>query len=489
MCIVRFNFKRCSLLLGFVFSLNLISGQSLSEVVYAEGSKSLIDYVDEYGFDHCENGYNLITSIAASGNLSLLKEAISLGADINEYCEGGYSAFYIAALYNRVEVGQFLLQNKVDLGFRDGYGKTAMDVAFLYNNIDFLQKVYRMKMDHFADTDGPYLFDNGDRLEMLRFVREESGVRIDSVSISKQNIYNVPFECVDADGNKLFEFKLRKSPLYYRSVYGMPKQMLALSDIEGKYEAFVNILYEAGVIDKSLNWTFGKGHLVLAGDFFDRGEMVTETLWLIYKLEQEAHEAGGVLHFLLGNHEMMNLRGDWRYVPKKYLINAQLAGKSYHEFYDPNTILGKWLRSKNSLVRIGGYLFCHAGLSPDFLIAQMPISLINETIRELIDTPDEDVPNVFNGEFLLRDFGPLWYRGHFEKLHTQEELEKILSTFDARYLVVGHTPVEEIQTLYDGRIIALDVPHAKGRKYQAALMLERNRKTVIRVDGSRYPLN
>ena len=34
-----------------------------------------------------------------------------------------------------------------------------------------------------------------------------------------------------------------------------------------------------GIIDKNLNWKFGKGHLVVLGDIFDRGSMVTEVLW------------------------------------------------------------------------------------------------------------------------------------------------------------------------------------------------------------------
>ena len=64
-------------------------------------------------------------------------------------------------------------------------------------------------------------------------------------------------------------------------------------------------------MDSACHWTFGKGHLVICGDLFDRGNDVTAELWLLYKLEEEAKEKGGYVHTILGNHEIMNLSGDF----------------------------------------------------------------------------------------------------------------------------------------------------------------------------------
>lgn len=481
---INYNMKNLFIkTLAILISFPLFS-QQLQEVAHSKDIGLLNKFIEAQGFDYCEEGYNLVTALAAIGNYDLLEEAVEKGADLNKVCEGGHSALYYAALYDQVEIGKFLLANRADREYKDKYGYTAFDIAHSFNHIEFLQKVYIIEMDHYADIDGPYLFDQGDQFEMIQFQRNDQGILVDSQNIDKNQIYDIPLSCHDSDGNELFSFQLNQEKNKIRSTYNLPKKLVALSDIEGKYEAFISLLKVSGVINESLNWIFGKGHLVLVGDFFDRGEMVTETLWLIYKLEQEAAKQGGVLHFLLGNHEMMNLRGDWRYVPKKYLINAQIAGKSYQDFYAPNSVLGAWLRTKNTIVKIGSYVFCHGGLSPDFTVAQMPISLINESLRELIDKPDNEVPNVFNGEFLLRNYGPLWYRGHFQNAHTQEQLVDVLKVFNASYLVVGHTPVEKISTLYEGKIIALDVPHAKGPKHQALLMIEKNKLHVLKADGT-----
>ncbi len=63
---------------------------------------------------------------------------------------------------------------------------------------------------------------------------------------------------------------------------------------------------------------------------FDRGEQVTECLWLIYSLEEKAKAVGGYVHFVLGNHEIMNLQGDFRYVQEKYKITAQVMARPYY---------------------------------------------------------------------------------------------------------------------------------------------------------------
>ena len=99
---------------------------------------------------------------------------------------------------------------------------------------------------------------------------------------------------------------------YTFSTYKNVKKVAALSDIHGQFDLAVKLLVNNKIIDKKLNWRFGKGHLVIAGDIFDRGPKVHETLLLIYKLAQQAKKKGGRVHFLLGNHEYMVLHNDLR---------------------------------------------------------------------------------------------------------------------------------------------------------------------------------
>lgn len=91
-------------------------------------------------------------------------------------------------------------------------------------------------------------------------------------------------------------------------------RIVAIGDVHGAYDALVATLQEADVIDSDLNWSGGKTHLVSTGDLLDRGPKSRAAMDLFIRLEKQASRAGGRVHLLLGNHEVMNLTGDLRYV-------------------------------------------------------------------------------------------------------------------------------------------------------------------------------
>ena len=101
--------------------------------------------------------------------------------------------------------------------------------------------------------------------------------------------------------------------------YSGVDRVVAVSDIHGAHDAFVQILERAAVIDGQAAWVGGATHLVIVGDVLDRGADSRRSLDLIMRLETEAPAAGGRVHLLLGNHEVMNMTGDLRYVaPGEY---------------------------------------------------------------------------------------------------------------------------------------------------------------------------
>lgn len=92
------------------------------------------------------------------------------------------------------------------------------------------------------------------------------------------------------------------------------ERFVAVADIHGAYDSFERVLTQAGLIDEAHNWTGGTDHLIIVGDVLDRGPASRQALDLIMQLEQAAPAAGGAVQFVLGNHELMNLVGDLRYV-------------------------------------------------------------------------------------------------------------------------------------------------------------------------------
>jgi Calcineurin-like phosphoesterase len=179
------------------------------------------------------------------------------------------------------------------------------------------------------------------------------------------------------------------------------KRIVALSDIHGAYDAFVATLQKSGVIDDSLVWSGGKTHLVITGDVLDRGPESRRAMDLIIRLEREAPIAGGRVHQLLGNHEVMNLTGDLRYVSdEEYAAFLDIESVEerehwYQRFRDSKPadsdesairwefdekappgyfghrrafrhdgMYGKWLLKKPLMIVINDTAFVHGGVPP-----------------------------------------------------------------------------------------------------------------------------
>ena len=171
-----------------------------------------------------------------------------------------------------------------------------------------------------------------------------------------------------------------------------PDRLVAVGDVHGDYAALVEVLLAARVIDDEQSWIGGSTHLVSIGDLLDRGDASRAVMDLLMQLQAEAVEAGGRVHVVLGNHELMNLVGDLRYVaPGEYAafagdedmaLRAQVretvrsAGRdesfiderpegffAHRAAFAPDGRYGAWLLSQPPFVVIGDRLYIHAGAS------------------------------------------------------------------------------------------------------------------------------
>jgi hypothetical protein len=186
------------------------------------------------------------------------------------------------------------------------------------------------------------------------------------------------------------------------------QRFVAIGDIHGAYDELVALLKRAKLIDEKLRWIGGRTVLVQTGDYTDRGADVRKVMDLLMRLEREARSAGGQVLTLLGNHEVMNLIGDWRDVTpeicaafadaksevrrqqawadvlrvteenrklhganappaptqEEWLANLAPGCLEYREAMAPRGIYGRWLRAKPIAAVVKGTLFMHAGINP-----------------------------------------------------------------------------------------------------------------------------
>ena len=192
----------------------------------------------------------------------------------------------------------------------------------------------------------------------------------------------------------------------------------------------------------------------------DRGVFVTQVLWLIYELEQDAEKQGGHVHFIIGNHELKAIQGNTMSASPKYFRIETILGKNQVEFYDHNSYIGRWLSSKNSIEVINGHLFVHGGIHPDLAHSSLSLEEINDVIRANYYTPYFPKPTESLDQLILStSTGPCWYRGYYRDDLIQEQIDYSLDKFKIKAVVVGHTIQAKVNRGYNGRVIGIDVKH------------------------------
>jgi hypothetical protein len=365
-------------------------------------------------------------------------------------------------------------------GSISGGGKTILG----YDEENERFQIWEKKTYNLNGIDGPYIIDN-----QLYEVTKENKLLNKNINRKAKLVVKV-----NNSDNDQFTFQLKDSITFEPNFYELPEKLIVISDIEGNFDGFSSFLINNGVIDKNFNWTFGNGHLLLNGDFVDRGENVTQVLWLIYKIENQAQKQGGKLHYILGNHEIMNLQGNANYNKKKYKRVAQLISKndSLREatifMYSDKTELGKWLRSKNVVEKIGNYIFVHAGISPEILKYNVSLSDINQIARNNWDKNlyDEEENNKVEN-FITGKKGVYWYRGlaqdykYYDKIK-ENELNEVLKFYQADKIIFGHTVVENITKEFNGKTINTDVKHGQEKNSDKT-------KGLLIQNGIEYKIN
>lgn len=356
------------------------------------------------------------------------------------------------------------------------------------------KELERKSLDGIAGaSDGPYILYANQQAKIFRIQQGQ----LDTLSVPVPVQHPLNFSTDRKD--EMVPLSLNSSAALEPSEFQQPSRLLSFSDIEGNFGALRQLLRNNSVIDDSYNWTFGNGHLVFAGDMFDRGSQVTECLWLLYSLQQQANAAGGYVHFILGNHELMNLQGNHRYVREKYMRNTQLMGKSLKELYSEHSELGRWLRTKNVVEKIGDILFAHAGISAAINRLGLSIPEINRIARIYYGDTTKTFADTLSNVVMSSQLGPFWYRGYYKDSGPaiSAQIDSTLNRFSVNRIVTGHTIVADtISVHYDGKVINTDTHHAGGKS--EALLIEgdhfyrvnqEGRKVLLFVDDRRRKSN
>lgn len=303
-------------------------------------------------------------------------------------------------------------------------------------------------------NDGPYVFYKGDSIEVNRIA---AGQLIRN-TYHKDDLDSVDVQILPSVYVLLSSLRPEDVKTKSGNHISGVKKWVALSDIHGQYQLMMDLFIANKVVDQEGNWSFGNGHLIVTGDILDRGDKCTEILWKLVHLERQAREHGGAVHVTMGNHEMMVLKSDLRYINKKYTYSSVILKRIYSSFFKNDSFLGQWVRSKPVYLTIDDVGFVHAGVHPDYFQWGIDIEELNSFFKQNIV---ENNLGEINRDTLLTwmyyENGPLWFRGLADlEAFTKKDAKKLLKKLDLEHLVVGHTSMPEIRSIYDNKVIFID---------------------------------
>lgn len=259
-------------------------------------------------------------------------------------------------------------------------------------------------------------------------------------------------------------------------------RIVAIADVHGAFDAMVETLRQAEVLDDTLAWAAGETHLIIVGDILDRGPKSRDAMDLLMRLETEASLAGGKVQVLIGNHESMNLIGDLRYVSKaeysafadeetreerdrwfeayarRYDVVETADGlrKKFDDRYPAGYFAlrrafrsdgkyGQWLLEKPVIAVVNGTAFVHGGLSP--MVEELGLDGVNRTLKNELFEYVNAIQVLTDAEVLLPT------DSHYD---TQKVLNAYMPAFDESPQVLA--AIETAQRLAESDLFDVDGP-------------------------------
>jgi len=247
-----------------------------------------------------------------------------------------------------------------------------------------------------------------------------------------------------------------------------PARLVAIGDVHGDLAATRHALRLGGAIDADDRWIGGELVVVQTGDILDRGSGEQEILELFERLEGEAAKAGGAFVWLLGNHELMNSAGDFRYVtdggwadfadapgvdPARPDLKDALAGatdevKARAAAFLPGGPYADMFAGQDVATIVGDAVFSHAGFLSTWTA---DVTAMNRSARCWLDGQGA-TPAV-----LEDSDGPVWTRAWGGAEVDCARLREVLGALGVARMVVGHTPQDTgINSACDGALWRID---------------------------------
>jgi len=248
-----------------------------------------------------------------------------------------------------------------------------------------------------------------------------------------------------------------------------PARLVGIGDVHGDFLMAKKVLRKANLTDADNIWIAGDTVAVQVGDQIDREDQDRKIIDFFEDISEQAFLAGGGFYPLHGNHEVMNVKLDFRYVGEgSFAEFDDIEWDDTDEFYDdfedhekgraaafrPGGVYAKLLSGHNTVMVVGDTAFAHGGIQPADV--EFGLEKINDQATKYMRDKRKTWPDPLNGSN-----GPLWTRIYSDDETAPPDCDTLQATLDAipaRRMVVAHTIQEDgPNSACNGKVWRVDV--------------------------------
>ena len=287
----------------------------------------------------------------------------------------------------------------------------------------------------------------------------------------------------------------------------VPSRVVAIGDLHGDVRAFGALGHACRLMNRSGTWTGGDAHLVLMGDLVGGDWRSRLLLNAVMRLEREAEAAGGRVHALLGNHDILPVAGRFskmrraeRDLYERHTI-PDASSCDLEDAFRGDSVYARWMRCRRVLLKIGDSLFVHAGV--DRWALDIEPAALNAAVTAWIAHWQGVGPRPPRGSrWTIKAMGahaggPLWTRAFKARgrkgrrapgAPSRKTVDAVLLRYGAARVIVGHSPTNDGDILlehphYGDAVVLIDTRISdKRRGRMSALELRGEVRTPIYVE-------
>lgn len=238
--------------------------------------------------------------------------------------------------------------------------------------------------------------------------------------------------------------------------YPLPDRLVVIGDLHGDITRLKDILINASIINNCFEWIADppRTMVIQVGDQVDSLNRNPDAgnweklhdinlLHFTNSLDLVARAKGGMFISLIGNHELMNIMGNFSYVSPKSMIANRI------DMFKPKGTLSTLLSRRPLVLKIGNLYFCHAGITKNHVEIldkhNKHISYLNDVWKKymLHNEVEESDKEIFENIIIHPEKGILWTRD----FGTEEDIAYVFDRLQCQYMFVGHTSINNIVLL------------------------------------------